>query len=59
MKLYDVPGNTPIIYKAADGTEYHLDFHRIDGMYSLSYYKGEPFYLIANAEVEIASDEEN
>jgi hypothetical protein len=53
MKLYEVPRNTPVVYTSADGHKYILDFKHVDGMYSLCFYKGEPFHLSASAEVEI------
>lgn len=56
MKLYEVPNNSKVIYTSADGFKYHLDFKHIDGMYSLCYYKKEPFHLIANAEVEVVNE---
>lgn len=53
MKLYQVPRNTKVVYTAADGTEYELLFHHVDGMYSFCTWHGEPFHLIADAEVEL------
>ena len=55
MKLYDVPRNSKIRIWNEDQTAYEdLDFHHVDGMYSLCFNKdGHPVHIAAWTEVEV------